>query len=85
MRLPLVKWSWNTIPKESLGGYSPYEIVIGMSPRKPLTSLLDKRGSDRGTASEWVDELVESAAGIYKTVEAAQQLRQERAQRAREV
>ena len=77
MQLPLARWAWNTTPKESLSGFSPYQVVTGLTPRFLLMKL---SSSERVNAQEYVDELMRATKEIYNSVQRAQERRAEEAQ-----
>ena len=64
LQLPLARWAWNTTPKESLSGFCPYQIVTGLIPRNPLTSLMKLSNSERVTAQQYVDELMRATQEV---------------------
>merc|ERR1712020_145294 len=80
LQLPLARWAWNTTPKEGLSGFSPYQVVTGLTPRNPLTSLMKLSSSERVTAQEYVDELMKATQEIYSSVQKAQERRAEETQ-----
>ena len=79
LQLPLARWAWNTTPKESLSGFSPYQIMTGLVPRNPLTSLMKLSSSERVTAQQYVDELMRATQEVYSSVQRAQERRAEEA------
>ena len=57
--------------------FSPYQVVTGLTPRNPLTSLMKLSSSERVTAQEYVDELMRATQEIYHSVQRAQERRAE--------
>ena len=57
-QLPIARWSWNTTPKQGLGGLSPYYVVTGLVPKNPLSQI-----SPAPTVCACVSRVAKSAAG----------------------
>ena len=77
IRLPLARWAWNTTPKASLGGLTPYQVVTGLVPRSPLASFMKLSNQEKVTAQEYVAELMKSLAKTNELVARAQERRAE--------
>ena len=79
-KLCFVRWSWNTTPKTSLAGYSPYEVITGLRPRTALASVMEDVNFEEIETKEYVEELHRSLTEIYDKVKKAQEVRAEAAQ-----
>ncbi len=79
-KLCFARWSWNTTPKTSLAGYSPYEVITGLRPRTALASVMEDVNYEEIETKEYVEELHKSLTEIYDKVKKAQEVRAEAAQ-----
>lgn len=80
LHLPTARWAWNTTPKRSLAGMTPYQAVTGLVPRNPLTSYLNQTNDDQVTPSQYVQELMEAMEKIHADIIKAQERRAEEAE-----
>lgn len=75
--LPLFRWSWNSTPKQALGGFSPYSVLTGLEPRNPVGTVFGDIRNEAITHSEYVTELPDMQKSIYALVKSAQEHRGE--------
>lgn len=62
-RIPLAVWAWRVTPMPSLGGHSPYRIILGVEPRTPFSFASAPRGRKILDASEFVQDV----ADVYES------------------
>jgi len=66
--IKLAQWAMRATPRADLGGRSPYEVITGLRPQGPLTTLFDKMKVKTVTPSEYVKGLQQNLELIQKEV-----------------
>lgn len=66
--IKLAQWAMRATPRADLGGRSPYEVITGLRPQGPLTTLFDKMKVKTVTPSEYVKGLQENLQVIQEQV-----------------
>ena len=80
-KLPIARWAWNTTPKKSLGGMTPYQVVTGLVPRNPIAAMIESgTGREVITPNEYVQNLISSLNDIYQNIMKAQEERAKEAE-----
>lgn len=58
--IPLAVWGWRVTPQKSLGGRSPYRVVLGLEPRTPFGFSSTPVGRKPVGVREYVRDLAET-------------------------
>ena len=66
--IKLAQWAMRATPRADLGGRSPYELITGLRPQGPLTTLFEKMNAKTVTPSEYVQGLQKNLEAIQKQV-----------------
>ncbi len=63
-------WAWRTTPQPSLGGLSPYRVLLGLQPRTPFAFSAAPVGRRSLQVPEFVKEMTEVHESTMRLVKA---------------
>ncbi len=59
LRVTLAVWSWRTTPQPSLGGLSPYRVILGLEPRTPFSFASAPVGRKKVDVEDFVRDMLD--------------------------